>query len=840
MKKLLIIDGNSLAYRAFFALPLLSNSRGEYTNAVYGFCNILFKAISTEKPTHVAVTFDAAKHNFRHDIYAEYKGTRKKMPEELAMQMPILRSVLQSMNLAVFSQEGIEADDIIGTIAKQTGVNTVIITGDKDALQLIDNSTSVLLTKKGISETALMTEEILKQETGLTPSQIIDLKALMGDSSDNIPGVAGVGEKTAHSLLSEYGTLDGVYKNLDSIKGKLNEKLVAGKDMAYLSYQLATINTKADVAFNLDNCQLNLPFPAEAKQMFELYQFKTLLAKPDWFVQSAPEQFDLPKAKHGKKMIEIKQASDLARAVEDSMQSPVFAFCFDKQISFATEKAVYFATNEISMFSGGYEPNEIVLALKEVFKANKTFISFGNKSHMHYFAKLGLAWPNQVFDLQLAMHLTHAGFTPPMPPLEQFEAQKQSAELQLEQMGMKQLFYDVELPLVGVLYEMEHCGCKVDLSVLETLSGQIEKTLASLQAEIVAHAGVEFNVSSPKQVSEVLFDKLMLPTTFNKKRSTAIDVLTEMQFAHPIIPLIIRHRKFFKLKTSFLDSLTAIALKHNGFIHTSFNQTLTTTGRLSSSEPNLQNIPTRDEEGKAIRGAFVSRFDGGSITTADYNQIELRILAALSQDQHMIDAFANKVDIHRSTASKIFNVPLQEVTASQRRDAKSVNFGVVYGISDYGLSQNIGCSVKDAKRFIDRYFEIYNNVKAFLDNAIALAKQLGYTTTILGRRRAIPELRSANRNLVQFGERVAMNAPIQGSAADVIKLAMIQVSKALKKQNCRSCLVLQIHDELLIDTYPGEEQIVSSLLKKQMEDVVNMAVELSVEVGSGISWLEAK
>ncbi|MFA6860313.1 MAG: DNA polymerase I [Clostridia bacterium] len=840
MDKLFIIDGNSLAYRAFYALPLLSNDRGEFSNAIYGFCSILFKAISIEKPTHVAVAFDTKKPTFRHEMYSEYKGTRKKMPEELASQMPILMDILKSMNIAVYTKEGIEADDIIGTISKKTPVTTVIVTGDRDSLQLIDSSTSVFLTKKGISDVVKLDEKGLKEETGLIPSQIVDLKSLMGDASDNIPGVSGIGEKTALSLLEKYSTLDGVYKNIENITGKLKEKLVNGIDLANLSHTLATIKTDCDINFKLEDCVLKMPFGAETKRFFAMYQFKTLLGRKEFFDETISDIISEEIVPSSKKIVEIHNKEELEKAVEDCFSSPSFAFNFNDLVQFASINNSYVCSNEINMFSSCLEPSETILTLKKVLESDKELISFGNKFHMNLFSKLNIKPTNPIFDLQIALHLINGGITPAAPQISAFFEHKKRAILKLEEFKMTKLFNEVEMPLVSVLFEMEQNGCKMNEDTLRNLSSNFESTLKKLQNEIFVLADQEFNISSPKQVSDILFDKLQISTAFNKKRSTSIDFLTEVQMVHPIVPLIIRYRKFFKLKTSFLDSLISISEKNNSLIHTCFNQTLTTTGRLSSSDPNLQNIPTRDDEGKAIRSAFVSRFENGSIITADYNQIELRILASLSQDENMINAFINKQDIHRSTAAKIFGISPEEVSSKQRRDAKSVNFGVVYGISDYGLSQNIGCSVKVAKAFIDRYFEIYPNVKLFLNNSISQAKINGYTTTIFGRRRQIPELASPNKNLISFGERVAMNAPIQGSAADIIKVAMIKISNVLKEKKLKSLLVLQIHDELLIDTYPGEEKIVENILKENMENVAKLPVVLSVEVGQGKNWLEAK
>ncbi len=851
MEKLVIIDGNSLINRAFYALPLLSNKNGEFSNAVFGFTTMLLKTIQEHNPTHIVVAFDYGKHTFRHDLYADYKGGRKGTPEELKSQFPILKRLLNAMKIKLFEKEGIEADDIIGTLAKKFQVPTIIVTGDKDALQLIDDTTEVWLTRKGLSEVATMNKQTLFDEYKLEPWQIVELKALMGDSSDNIPGVKGVGEKTAINLLEQYGSVDNIYKNIDDIKGKLQEKLIQDKDSAYLSQTLATINTNVDLVANLDDFEYEYPFGQEVYEIFREYNFNSLLKRPEIF---AGDYAPVKKVVAKKDLEVISTLDRLKEVVSTISDSDYFYLEIDGTISFSINgKTEYQISLDGDLLSASLEIADVLAVLKSILQNDNIKKSvYDKKALMHILQKYDITLKGVEFDCLLAYYLINVGdknltktsLTEDLELDPKFSAanlHEITAELkqQIVDCQLDKLYYEVEYPLIDVLFSMETIGFKIDVDVLEDLSQQYKQELVDLTQKIHDLAGGEFNINSPKQLAKLLFEDLGLKAFNNRKQSTSIEVLEEIVDQHPIVPLIIRYRKIQKLSTTYLEAFKPLITDGN-IIHTLFNQTLTTTGRLSSSEPNLQNIPTRDEEGKFLRRMFIPSREDGYLVSADYSQIELRLLAHFSNDPNLLNAYIYEQDIHTQTASEVFGVSVGDVTPKMRRDAKAVNFGIIYGISEYGLAQNIGCSRKQAKEYIDIYFERYPMVKQYMDNNVAITKKQGYGTTLLGRRRKINEISSTNYNIRQFGERASMNMPLQGTASDIIKVAMNKVYNALKQNNLKSKLILQIHDELIVDCDKDEVTQVVNILREEMEGAVRLSVPLKVDVNMGRNWFDCK
>ena len=851
MGNFFIIDGNSLINRAFYALPLLSNEKGEFSNAVYGFCNILTKLITENSPSYIAVAFDLKEKTFRHKMYDGYKAQRKGMPTELASQMPILKKMLSLMNIKTLELAGFEADDIIGTLSKSCNIKTCIITGDKDSLQLIDENTEVWLTRKGISEIEKFDLNHLNEVYGIKPKQIIDLKALMGDSSDNIPGVKGVGEKTALNLIKEYENVENIYENINNIKGKLQEKLILDKDLCFLSKTLATINVNTPINFNLKEAEFSFPFNNEVAEFFNEYNFKTLLNKPQLF----NGEVNLTK-KETKKITKvlIKTKEEIINLVNELKNSNPFAICFDEDIHISNSNyQEYIIETRKDLLSLNLTYNEILKLLKEVLEdENAKKIIFDIKQTKHNLNKENITLTGEIYDILLADYLLKSG-KKPVKDINSlcedfgFETDclacclyflNKTFKNLLKEKEMVSLYEDIEFPLINVLYNMEKCGFKLDYEMLLKLNKEYNNEIKLLNEEIINYAGTEFNVNSPKQLADVLFNKLNLPN--KAKNSTNIEVLESLLNVHPIIESIIRYRKITKLNSTYVESYLNKIDKDNHVVHTMFNQMLTSTGRLSSTEPNLQNIPIREEEGRNLRKIFISSFENGKIISADYNQIELRLLAHFSNDPKLVEGFKNNDDIHKNTASEIFNVPPDFVNSEMRRKAKAVNFGIIYGISDFGLSQSVKCSRKEAKLFIEKYFESYPQVKKFLESSIEFAKNNGYVKTLFNRRRIIDELNSNNYNMKQFGERVALNMPLQGTASDIIKLAMIEVDKTLKKQNLKSKLILQIHDELIIDAHPEEINKVKDILKEKMENIVSLNVPLVVSISEGSSLFEAK
>lgn len=827
LKKIIVVDGNSLANRAYYAMPYLSNRQKQPSGAVFGFANLLVKLITEQKPDFLVVAFDHARKTFRNEIYADYKAKRKETPQDLLSQFPVIKQMLSLMKIKVFEIAGIEADDIIGTISKTEGLEKILVSGDRDLLQLISNDTSVWLTKKGVTDIEKFDEEALFQKYGLKPEGIIDLKSLMGDVSDNIPGVAGVGEKTALSLLAQYHNLDGVYQNIDNISGKLKEKLENGKQSAYMSRQLATIKTDCEIDFHVEDCVIEL-FDEEVQKFFEEWDFRSLLNRTNLFAKIEKKE------EYQKICLEsMEQVEEFAKSVKDY-------FSYDIQnLEFCAGKEVYFLKKEFDLFSPALDLDETLKKFKFIFE-NKNILKItkNSKLDMKHLSKIGISLSN-FFDIEIARYVLYAGL-PKEPPIEvgDFFKTKNELEILMAREKVDHLYHDIEIPLVKVLCDMETAGFKIDEQSLDVLKVKYESELSSLTENIYKLAGESFNINSPKQVANILFDKLGLKSFNNKKQSTNFAILDDIRWQHEIVDLIISHRKISKLLSTYINVYKKICETEGNVVHTIFNQTLTSTGRLSSSEPNLQNIPTRDEEGRNLRKIFISKFENGVIVSADYSQIELRLLANMANEESMIDAYRHGIDIHTKTASEIFGVPVEKVTSAQRRDAKAVNFGIIYGISNYGLSQNIKTSTSKAQKYIDSYFDRYPKIKTFMDSNINFAKENGFIRSYFGRIRHIPEIKSSNGQVRKFGERVAMNMPLQGTASDVIKIAMIKIAESLK--NMKSHIILQIHDELIVDTAFDEVEKVKEILKTSMESVCDFVVPLTVSVSSGKNLFECK
>lgn len=830
MEKFLIIDGNSIANRAFYALPFLTNREAKPSGAVFGFANIIVKLLLEEKPDYIAVAFDHARKTFRNQIYSEYKMQRKPTPTELVCQFEPIKEMLRKMQIQVIEQEGIEADDIIGTLSKKFNTKNILLSGDRDLLQLIDNNTNVWLTKKGVSELDKVDEKRLDELFALKPYQIIELKGLMGDASDNIPGVAGVGEKTAQNLLNQYLTIEKIYENLDEIKGKLKEKLENGREMAFMSKTLATIKRDCDLNVKLEDCKLNFPFDSDVYEFFNEWNFSSLVKNN--------KLFDVKKTEAVKSTKTILDEAVLDKMAAKKME----VFCYDlKELNFLFENKVYGVEKNFSMFEDVLTIEQICKKLKAVFEDKKILkITKEAKRDMHILYENNIVL-NNYFDLSVAQYMLNSGNKNSLDGIgvEKYEETKNQLLKAVHEKGLEYVYNDIEEPLTEILFEMENNGFKIDREKLQILDKEFDEKIQTYKKEIYFDAGEEFNINSPKQVAYILFDKLGIKAYNNKKQSTSANVLEELRYI-PIVDKILQYRKFMKIKTTYIDVYNALIAESGDIIHTTFNQTLTSTGRLSSSEPNLQNIPTRDDIGKNLRKIFVSKFKNGKIISADYNQIELRLLADMSGEEKLIAAYNNGGDIHRATAAEIFGIDKEKVTDAERREAKAINFGIIYGISDFGLSQNIKISRAKAKAYIDSYFTRYPSVKTFMNNNVEFAKQHGYSVTKFGRIRNIPEINSSKYNIRQFGERVAMNMPLQGTASDIIKLAMIRVHNAFVEQNIKSQLILQIHDELIVDTCEDEIEKVKTILRREMENVVTLRVPLIVSMGIGDNLYDCK
>ncbi len=855
MEKLVLIDGNSLINRAFYAMPILTTKSGVPTNAVYGFMNMFFKMYADIKPDYVAVAFDLKAPTFRHKMYADYKGTRKPMPDELRPQIPMLKEVLKIMGIAVMAKEGSEADDIIGTVAKHTKIQTIIYTGDKDALQLVDDETSVFFTKRGITELAVYDKASFYDMTGLNPNQIIELKALMGDSSDNIPGIKGVGEKTAISLLQQYGDVDGVYAHVDELKGKLKEKVENGKDSAYLSRALATIDVDCGVDTDVNKMRVKFPFSSAVKDKFTELEFKSLYARTDIFESEDGAVAEKTPTVKEIKTVKVQDLSVLSNVKTDGVITIInTAKTVNVYDGDSTEYCVSVMEN---LLDDGFSSHNILKALDGLLNGGNTLLLFCKKDFKHYVKGItGGKVTAKCEDFSIVKYLADfAGKDETIeqvlleygkedcPPASATYALYLELYAKLVDEGMEKLYREVELPLADVLYDMEVAGLKVDIPSLEQTGEKFAEQIAQLESKIREYAEAPtLNVNSPKQLGDVLFEKLKIGKGKKTKKgySTSAEILEELEAAHPIVPLILKHRQISKLLSTYIVGLKPLVDSRTGLTHTSFNQTVTATGRLSSKEPNLQNIPVRDSEGRELRKFFVPRDENRVFVSADYSQIELRLLAAFSGCPALVEAYKNGRDIHAETASKVFGVALAEVTKEMRSSAKAVNFGIIYGMSEYGLAKQLKIPVGLARDYISTYFATYPEVKKYMEDNVAFAKRNGYSITLLGRRRYINELLSPNYSIRQFGERVAMNMPLQGSSADIIKVAMLNVFKRLKTENLQSELVLQVHDELIIDAPVSEREIVEKILKEEMGSAVSLAVPLTVEVGSGKTWFDAK
>ena len=849
MDKFLIIDGNNLLFRAYYALPPLTNFQGEISNGVFGFCNMLVKAIKEIEPKYIAVAFDSGRKTFRHEMFKEYKGNRKEAPRDLIAQFPILKNMLDAMNIRHIERGDLEADDIIGCLSREhTDTQNIIFSADKDLLQLINKNTVVLQPQKANVEALVLDEDALYEKMGLYPRQIVDFKALRGDTSDNIPGVQGVGDKTATSLIEQYGDLDGVYANAESIKGKLGERIRECKDIAYLSKQLATIVTDKEIEKDIEQFTYQFPFNKEVHELFKRYQFNSLLKKPELFQETGAMQCVMQFDENH----EIKAVSGIGQ--------------FTDLISKFDEKTLFIDVNE-SAINWIEDDVEYVLEISEILPMDEALkvikpllqgdvekVVFDSKNLRHFLNKYGVSINNVVFDITIGRYVTNTSnkYNKTLnevleelgmsvtSPVSNMKTLYYDLKKSIEENGLNQVFYDIEMPLSNVLFNMEKEGFRIDTAELDNLDLKYGSELEQLTAQIYQHAGYEFNINSPKQLSKVLFEDLKLTSWNNKKQKTEVKYLNEMRNQHPIVDLILKYRELFKLHKTYIVAYKNLINKDTQKIYTVFNQTLTSTGRLSSSEPNLQNIPIRKEEGKNLRKLFVSSFDDGLIVSADYSQIELRLLAAFSGDEKLISAFNKGEDIHRLTASQIFGVPPCDVTDDLRRQAKAINFGIIYGISEYGLSQNINSSVVAASEYMKTYFARYPRIQEYIQSNIDYCRKYGFVKTCFGRIRVIPEINSANYNLRQFGERAAMNMPLQGSASDIIKLAMVKVYELIKKHNLRARLILQVHDELILDIPRDEIDIVEKILRDSMEKVVDLPVKLEINIASGKNWLEAK
>lgn len=841
---MLLIDGNSLINRAFYALPPLTNAKGEPTQAVYGFTTMLIKAIEDYKPKYIAVAFDLKAPTFRHLKYDGYKATRKGMPEELAVQLPILKELLKLMNISIVEKQGFEADDIIGTLAADDSVMTYIITGDRDSLQLIGKTTRVVLTKRGITDTVVLDEAKLMEDFALTPRQVIDYKSLAGDSSDNIPGVPGVGDKTALNLISRYSDLGGVYSHIDEIGGKLGERLRAGEQSALLSYELATIKTDVPLEEKTSDFIFDFPFSAPVRTFFADNGFKSLLKRDDIFAAGSEKAAVVKMTVVSEKRIESLEF--LSQLFSEAVSFAV-AFCDDIRIS-TDGAAEYVIPLNRSLVDTGFEYGAVIRALKPYLENSelKKYVFDGKRVKKTLKSEgTGLSGYDDVKLLQYLADMRVGGdsLTELLETLG-YDKDKPAAALfllgeelkrEIKRLGMEELYLKAELPLVDVLFDMEERGVQVDVKLLNKLGDKFISEADQLSKVIFELAGKRFNINSPRQLASVLFDDLKIPyPKKSAKHSTNAEILEMITEEHEIVPLVSKYRFIAKLNSTYIEGIRRLLTPDN-IIHTDYKQMLTTTGRLSSAEPNLQNIPVREEEGKSLRGLFTAR-DGYTLVSADYSQIELRLLTHFSGDSRMLELYRNGEDIHTRTAAEVFGVPVSEVTSKMRREAKVVNFGIIYGMSDYGLSQSLKCSVSTARKYMETYFERFSSIKPYFDSIVQNAKKTGYTTTLLGRVRYIPELASPNYMTRQFGERAAMNMPLQGSAADIIKLAMVDVAARLK--GLKSRLILQIHDELIVEADDKEVDTVKAVLKESMENCVSLSVPLTVDIECGKSWLD--
>ncbi|SFE68655.1 DNA polymerase I [Alteribacillus iranensis] len=874
MSKLVLIDGNSIAYRAFFALPLLNNDKGVYTNAVYGFTTMLLKVLEEEKPSHILVAFDAGKTTFRHETYDEYKSGRQKTPTELSEQLPLIREILDAFEITHTELPNYEADDIIGTLSQQAekeNMEIKVYTGDKDLLQLVSDKTTVVLTKKGITNVEAYGKKEIEDRYGITPEQIVDMKGLMGDSSDNIPGVPGVGEKTALKLLKEYGTVEKVLESIDQISGKkMKERLEEHKQQALMSKDLAVIYREVPIDTKLENVTTKEYDTEKITSLFKELEFQSLM-----------NRFD-----HGeetKQKLEDIEFEVVDTVTEDMLQSPSSLVVEVPEenyhqasiwgIAIVNNQGRYYMTSETALRSEVFhEWAKDETKEKYMFDTKRGVVALGWQGvdingvihdmliasylidpslSSHEVADIVTRQGEQLVHTDDAVYGKGAKRHRPSEEVlsehlvrkaEAIYKLKQSLEDQLIENDQFQLFTELEMPLSLILGKMETTGVYVDEEQLNQMGKELDEKLETLEKEIYDLAGTTFNINSPKQLGPILFEKLNLPVIKKTKTgySTAADVLEKLEGTHDIIPKLLLYRQVSKLKSTYIEGLLKVIHKDTNKIHTMFNQAITQTGRLSSTEPNLQNIPIRLEEGRRIRKAFIPSEEGWSIVSADYSQIELRVLAHISGDEGLREAFRKNMDVHTKTAMDVFHVSEDEVTDNMRRSAKAVNFGIVYGISDYGLSQSLGITRKEAQEFIDKYLDSYPKVREYMDTIKEEAREKGYVTTLLHRRRYLPEITSKNFNRRSFAERTAMNTPIQGTAADIIKKAMVDISKALDEKSLMSRLLLQVHDELIFEVPESETEEMKKLVPEVMEQTIDLEVPLKADVAYGPTWYDAK
>ena len=881
MNKLLLIDGNSIINRAFYGImgsKMLMTEDGTYTNAVYGFLSILFKELDDIKPEYLVVAFDLKAPTHRHKIYDKYKANRHGMPEELAMQMPILKETLKAMNVYIIEKEGYEADDILGTLAKwgqKEELEVTVLTGDRDSFQLIDKNIKVRIprTKMGKTETEDYTVEKIEEEYGLEPLDLIEVKGLMGDTSDNIPGVPGVGEKTALNLIKQYKSIDEVYNHIDEQKGKLKEKLSENKDLAYLSRTLGTIDINAPIEKDLNVFQIEEWNKPEVLEIFKRLKFNRFIDRFALQDNVGGTSLGEPQINTEIEHEKIVDKTKLAELKQEIQENKVMYYYLteEKFIIYSPKTNKCFSIENIQDFKDIFEDKNI---LKCSYKQNEEFIILWNK---------GIEAKNLMFDIAIAGYILNSNInkytieylaneyinfdiaeylsntekteTEQITLFDNAEEPKEDKTYiyaytiyklynvltqKMEEAGSIDLFNKIEMPLTEVLASMQYEGIYIDKQELLDFGKELQEKIDILTQEIYELTGEEFNINSTKQLGEILFEKLKLTVKKKTKTgySTDVDVLEKIKYEHPVIEKILEYRQLQKLNSTYVEGLIPY-IDETGRIHSKFHQTVTTTGRISSTDPNLQNIPTRMELGRKLRKVFKPE-QGYIFVDADYSQIELRVLAHISEDKNMIEAFCNNEDIHAQAASKVFNIPLEEVTKEERTKAKAVNFGIVYGISEFGLGEQLGVSRKKAKEYIEQYLDKYSGIKEFMTNIVEETKEKGYVETLYHRRRYVPELKSNNYMVRQFGGRVAMNTPIQGTAADIMKIAMINVYNKLKENNLKSKLIVQVHDEILVETLESEKEQVKQIVKEEMENVIKLKVPLLAEVEEGYNWYEAK
>ena len=881
MNKLLLIDGNSIINRAFYGImgsKMLMTEDGTYTNAVYGFLSILFKELDDIKPEYLVVAFDLKAPTHRHKMYDKYKANRHGMPEELAMQMPILKETLKAMNVCIIEKEGYEADDILGTLAKwgqKEELEVTVLTGDRDSFQLIDKNIKVRIprTKMGKTETEDYTVEKIEEEYGLEPLDLIEVKGLMGDASDNIPGVPGVGEKTALNLIKQYKSIDEVYNNIDEQKGKLKEKLSENKDLAYLSKTLGTIDTNAPIEKDLNVFQIEEWNKPEVLEIFKRLKFNRFIdrfALQDNVGGTSLGESQINTEIEHERIADKTKLAELKQEIQEN-KAMYYYLTEEKFIIYSPKTNKCFSVENVQDFKDIFEDKNI---LKCSYKQKEEFIILWDK---------GIEAKNLMFDIAIAGYILNSNINKYtieylaneyinfdiaeyLSNTEKTEAEQITLFDNVEQpkedktyiyaytiyklynvltqkmkeAGSIDLFNKIEMPLTEVLASMQYEGIYTDKQELLDFGKELQEKIDILTQEIYELTGEEFNINSTKQLGEILFEKLKLTVKKKTKTgySTDVDVLEKIKYEHPVIEKILEYRQLQKLNSTYVEGLIPY-IDETGRIHSKFHQTVTTTGRISSTDPNLQNIPTRMELGRKLRKVFKPE-QGYIFVDADYSQIELRVLAHISEDKNMIEAFCNNEDIHAQAASKVFNIPLEEVTKEERTKAKAVNFGIVYGISEFGLGEQLGVSRKKAKEYIEQYLDKYSGIKEFMTNIVEETKEKGYVETLYHRRRYVPELKSNNYMVRQFGGRVAMNTPIQGTAADIMKIAMINVYNKLKENNLKSKLIVQVHDEILVETLESEKEQVKQIVKEEMENVIKLKVPLLAEVEEGHNWYEAK